>query len=128
MPTTYLPAEDHIARYVRSGLLIRDETRLIIGVHPSAFVLREAERNLSVDWMERYPGSKAAQLREVARHAELRLKNNDAYGSSLRLGYFPVPVQGGTSKCGSFMSQRQIIRLIQQCINIPATIWNSQRY
>jgi hypothetical protein len=30
--------------------------------------------------MEQHPGSKAAQLQEVMRHAELRLKNNDAYG------------------------------------------------
>lgn len=87
MPTTYLPTEDHIARYIRSGLLIRDETRHIIGVHPSAFVLREGEMNLSVDWMERHPGSKAAQLREVVQHAELQLKKNDAYGV-LQVGIF----------------------------------------
>jgi hypothetical protein len=48
-------------------------------VHPPAFFLRTTEKNLSVDWMEYYVGSKAAQLREVAQHAELTLKNNDAY-------------------------------------------------
>lgn len=79
MPTIYLPAEDHIARYVRSGLLIRDETRRIVGVHPPAFFLRESEKHLSVDWLEHYPGGKAAQLREVVQHAELQLKKNDGY-------------------------------------------------
>jgi hypothetical protein len=87
MPTTYLLDEDHIARYIRSGLLIRDETRTIIGVHPPAFFLRETERNLSVDWMECYPGGKSAQLIEVVRHAELQLKKNDAYGV-LQVGIF----------------------------------------
>jgi hypothetical protein len=87
MPTTYLPAEDHIARYIRSGLLIRDETRRIIGVHPPAFFLRDSEKNLSVDWIEHYPGGKAVQLREVVQHAELVLKPNDAYGV-LQVGKF----------------------------------------
>jgi hypothetical protein len=93
MPTTYLPHEHHVARYIRSGLLIRDEDKRVIGVHPPAFFLkpatatRAAEKNLSIDWMEHYGGEKAEQLRQVARHAELKLKPTDAYGV-LQVGVF----------------------------------------
>jgi len=86
MPTTYLPRDHHVARYIRSGLLFRDETGRIVGIHPPAFFLRpatetrEAERNLSVDWIEHYDGDRAEQLQQIARHAELKLKKNDAYG------------------------------------------------
>jgi hypothetical protein len=83
MPTTYLPREHHIARYIRARMLMReivDGTQRIIGVHPSAFALRDVEKNLSVDWMEHYEGSKLEKLRRIVNHAELELKPRDAYG------------------------------------------------
>lgn len=79
MPTTYLPNEDHIARYVRSRQLKRDDDRRIVGVFPEAYALRPGEQTLSVDWMEWHGGAKENQLQQVVRHAELKVRKNDAY-------------------------------------------------
>jgi len=124
MPTTYLPHEDHIARYIRSGLLIRDEARRVIGVHPPAFFLkpatetREAEKNLSVDWMEHYEGDKAEQLRQIEQHAELELKKNDAYGV-LQVGIFSDACAKKNRKVRLIHEPTDKNRLIQQYINTP---------
>ena len=81
MPTTYLPAEDHVARHIKPKLIKWDEaTKEPIGIFPEAFSLRERDRDLSVNWVEFYPGDRAARLRQVIDHSELELKARDGFG------------------------------------------------
>lgn len=86
MPTTYLPPEDHVARHIKPRLIKLDEdTNEPIGVFPEAFQLRDGERDLSVNWLEYFPGDRAEQLRQVVDHSELTLKARDGFGV-LRVG------------------------------------------
>jgi hypothetical protein len=86
MPTTYLPPEDHIARHIRPRLVQRDEvTKEPIGIFPEAFHLRDTDRDLSVNWLEHFPGGRNEQLGQVINHSELQLKARDGFGV-LRVG------------------------------------------
>lgn len=52
-----IPDEDHLARYVKPMLVMRDEdTNEILGVFPQAFALRKDkdEEYLSANWLEYY--------------------------------------------------------------------------
>jgi hypothetical protein len=64
LPTTYLPDEDCVVRYVAPRLVARDpDTREIMAVFPEAFRLREDEGNeLSCAWLEFYPGNREDQI------------------------------------------------------------------
>jgi hypothetical protein len=80
MPPKYLPAEDHIARHIRPRWIMRDEdTNEPIGVLPVAFELRPGERDLSVSWLEVFPGTRMQQLRQVVDNAELDVRPSHAY-------------------------------------------------
>jgi hypothetical protein len=52
MPITYLPADDHIVRYVPWARLRKTEDDVVIGVLGKAFKLREEEEYLSATWLE----------------------------------------------------------------------------
>jgi hypothetical protein len=71
MPTKYLPEADHVIRIVKPGLVMRDEANQVIGCFPQAFRLRDDERDLSVNWLEYFPGTKEERLRQVRDHAEV---------------------------------------------------------
>lgn len=63
MPTTYIPEEDRLVRYVKPLLVARDpETKAVLGVFPQAFALREGEAALSAAWAEYYSGQRAEQI------------------------------------------------------------------
>ena len=83
MPTTYLPPEDHIVRYVRSKFLTRDEDGKVITCSPEAFRLRDDEDYLSVDWLEHYDGSRHERLRQVKHYCDLTIKKSDGLGTVL---------------------------------------------
>jgi hypothetical protein len=61
MPTTYIPPEDHLIRYVPWGNLRRDADENVIGVLHIAFRLRDDERDLSATWVEYFGGSNKAE-------------------------------------------------------------------
>jgi hypothetical protein len=86
MPNHYLPEADHVVRLVKPSLLMRDEdTNAVIGCFPQAFELREAsehreaERDLSVSWLEFFAGSKTERLQQVRNHAEMTLRPNHGF-------------------------------------------------
>jgi hypothetical protein len=88
MPTIHLPSDDHIARHIKPRLVKKDEvTKNAIGVFPEAFALREGERDLSVNWLEFFPGDETEQLRQVIRHTELKLNARHGFGI-LQVGQF----------------------------------------
>lgn len=81
MPTKYLPPEDHIARHIKPSLIQRDEdTKAVVGIFPEAFALREGERDLSMNWLEFFSGSRIEQLRQVRGHIELTLTPRHGFG------------------------------------------------
>lgn len=81
MPTTYLPAEDHIARYIRRRLIQFDnDTKIPVGIFPEAFQLRPNERDLSVSWLECFEGNRKTQMKAVVEHSELKLNARDGFG------------------------------------------------
>jgi hypothetical protein len=55
-------------------------TKEAVGVFPAAFELRPGEKDLSVNWMEFFPGDRKERLRQVVKHAELKLRPNHGYG------------------------------------------------
>jgi hypothetical protein len=57
MPTTYLPSEHHVVRYVPWTRLRKDEEENVIGVLGAAFRLRDGEDYLSATWAEYFPGA-----------------------------------------------------------------------
>jgi len=61
MPITYLPAEDHVVRYVPWARLRKDEDDNVIGVLGAAFRLRADEEYLSGTWAEYFAGSSHAE-------------------------------------------------------------------
>jgi hypothetical protein len=85
MATRYLPDADHIIRLVKPSLVMRDENREVIGCFPGAFKLREGngalegEKNLSVSWLEFFPGSKSKRLQQVRDHTELKVRPNHGF-------------------------------------------------
>ena len=58
-----LPDEHHVMRLVSFSRLLRDEDERIIGFLPQAFMMREDEKNLSVNWLEKFGGTYAENVR-----------------------------------------------------------------
>jgi hypothetical protein len=56
-----------------------EETNAIIGIHPPAFALRPQERNLSVCWLEVFPGTREQKMRGIIDHSELEVRPSHAY-------------------------------------------------
>jgi hypothetical protein len=79
MPTKYLPEADHVIRIVKPSLVMRDEANQVIGCFPQAFRLRDDERDLSVNWLEHFPGAKEERLRQVRDHAEVEVRPNTGF-------------------------------------------------
>lgn len=52
MPSTYIPFEHHLMRYVPFSKLIRDDDDNVIGVLGEAFKLRPSEEYLSATWVQ----------------------------------------------------------------------------
>ena len=74
MTADELPYESHVVRYVKPSL-VEDET-----VDGSAFVLREGEATLSVNWLEAFGGNDPDhQLGEVRRLFRLQLSRNGRF-------------------------------------------------
>ena len=74
MTSDELPDDGHIVRYVKPSL-VEDEA-----VDGSAFVLREDETTLSVNWLEAFDGyDQDHQIREVRRLSRLRLATNGRF-------------------------------------------------
>jgi hypothetical protein len=70
----FLPNDDNVVHYVRPGLI---EDREVDG---GAFVLREGESALSVNWLDYFKNrSKEQQLREVRRLFRLRVRSNGRF-------------------------------------------------
>ena len=67
MPITYLPAEDHVVRYVPWARLRKDEDDNVIGVLGAAFRLRDDEEYLSATWAEYFAGSHADRVAAAIR-------------------------------------------------------------
>lgn len=67
MPSTYLPAEDHVVRYVPWARLRKDEDDNVIGVLGAAFRLRDDEDYLSATWAEYFAGSHADRVAAAVR-------------------------------------------------------------
>lgn len=61
MPTTYIPPEDHLLRYVPWAKLRKDADDNVIGVLHTAFRLRDDERHLSATWVECFDGANKAE-------------------------------------------------------------------
>lgn len=69
-----IPDGDHVVRYVKASL-VDDET-----VDGSAFVLREGEATLSVNWLEAFQGDEQErQISNVQRLSRLRLTRNGRF-------------------------------------------------
>jgi hypothetical protein len=80
MPTK-LPADDHVARYVRKNRLRRDDEGTVIGVLPQAFERREDESYLSVTWLEHFCSEYEAGLSAAAAAIcrQLKVKPRDGF-------------------------------------------------
>jgi len=59
-----LPDEDHVMRYVPWTRLRKDGDENVIGFLPEAFVLREGEQSLSLNWLEYFSGDRNQKIRE----------------------------------------------------------------
>lgn len=64
MPTTYIPDEDALVRYIKPSLVDRDpETSEVRGIFPAAFRLRpEDDSCLSSAWLEFYEGPRLDRI------------------------------------------------------------------
>jgi hypothetical protein len=80
MPTENLPAEDHVARYIRRKFIRFDDETKLPFIFPDAFRLRHAERDLSVSWVEYFEGDRKSQMKAVVEHSELKLDRRDGFG------------------------------------------------
>jgi hypothetical protein len=84
MPITYLPAEDHVIRYVPWARLRKDEDENIIGVLGVAFQLRDDEDYLSATWVEFFPGAHADRIAaavRVIRASKLRVTPRSGFAT-----------------------------------------------
>jgi hypothetical protein len=81
MPPTPLPPNDHIVRYARKRLLLRDENEAVVGVLPQAFELRDSERYLSVTWLQYFSNDYELGLADAAAAIgrQLKVKPNDGF-------------------------------------------------
>lgn len=73
MTGTSLPEDDHVIRYVKPSLIDRD------AVDGGAFLLRENETGLSVNWLEAFTGDKSFQISQVKKHFSLTLKETGRF-------------------------------------------------
>ena len=72
--TGEIPEEDHVVRYASPRLVLEDGS-----VSGSAFVLRPDDSGLSVNWLERFGGSKEEQLSEVRKRIRMKLRRNGRF-------------------------------------------------
>lgn len=75
MSAVSIPAEDHVVRYVRPTDVQDGE------VNAEAFMLRASEEWLSVNWIEKLPGSRPQQLASLRRLLRLRLARNGCFAT-----------------------------------------------
>lgn len=70
-----LPDDSHVVRYARPTLVREDGS-----VGGEAFQLRSGEQDLSVNWLECFPGiSKSQQIAEVRRRSRMQLRPNGRF-------------------------------------------------
>ena len=72
-----LPADDHIVRYIKPSMILKDGS-----VDALDFRLRQSrpdETGLSVNWLEAFSGSKAHKLSEVRRLFRLDVRPNGRF-------------------------------------------------
>jgi len=62
-----LPPDDHILRLVPWARVRKDENDNVTGILGEAFLLKEGEAALSVNWLERVPGALEKQLSTAAK-------------------------------------------------------------
>ena len=70
-----IPPDNHVFRYVRPKDVDEEE------VNAGAFMLRESETSLSVNWKEKLPGRRHEQLAALRRLIRLRLARNGRFAT-----------------------------------------------
>jgi hypothetical protein len=91
MPTTYVPPENQLVRYVPWARLRRDENDNVVGVLGAAFRLRQDEDYLSATWLEFFPGSRDDSIKGAVgaiRNSDMKVtpKSGFAIGNVGRVG------------------------------------------
>jgi hypothetical protein len=80
MSSKPLPPDNHIARWVKPTLILRDDGGNPIGIYPDAFGIRPEDENvMSVSWVEYWHGTRSNQLRQVAENPGLTIRASHAY-------------------------------------------------
>ena len=82
MPSTYIPPEHSLVRYVQWSKLRKDGDDNVIGVFADAFKLRPTERNLSATWLEYFSGSRDEQITsavQIIRRSRLKPKPKSGF-------------------------------------------------
>lgn len=81
MPTTKIPPDNHVTRYVRKRLLRRDEDGNVLGILPQALELREGETYLSVTWLEHFSENYEKALTQAVKaiSRQLGVKKKDGF-------------------------------------------------
>jgi hypothetical protein len=80
--TVLIPPEHHVARHIKSTLLIRADDDSVIGCYPQAFQLRSDEKSISTSWLEHYSGDRKSQLPQIAANSDREIRPRDALGIS----------------------------------------------
>lgn len=94
MTSDKLPDESHVVRYVKPSLVEDD------AIDGSAFLLRQGETTLSVNWLEAFGGvDQDYQLDEVRRLSRLRLARNGRF-AKLSVGETKRHVSEGAKETG----------------------------
>ncbi len=89
-----LPDEHHVARYVKPSLVDGDE------VDAAAFVLRQGEAGLSVNWLEYFGGrDRRRQVDAVRGMLRLNLSKNGRF-ATLNVGETKLHVSRGAREAG----------------------------
>ena len=89
-----LPDDDHVVRYVKPSLVDK------CTVDGSAFILREFEEALSVNWIESLPGDNDIERIEAVRHlSRLTLSKNGGF-AKLNVGATKAYVMELASEAG----------------------------
>ena len=121
MNNVKIPSDHHVARYIKATLVHGDYA------DGSAFILRENESGLSVNWLEAFNSNDLCfQLSEVRRLSRIRLSTNGKFaklnvgntkqyvhtraenaGISVSLEFLKVPL-GKTSKWEADLSHAEI--------------------
>lgn len=98
MPTTYVPPEHSLVRYVPFTRLRRDDNDNVLGVLAEAFVLRPDEEYLSATWLEYFDGERQAQIVaavQTIRSSRLAVKPRSGFAIGNVHG-----IAAGCGKCG----------------------------